>query len=54
MLEENHDLEKIIENRDSIPYGQRYFRSRGIMPDWIYAALFLAILALGILLVGAI
>ena len=27
-------------------------RSRRIMPDWIYAALFLAILALVILLVG--
>ena len=32
--------------------GPRDFRSRRIMPDWIYAALFLAILALGILLVG--
>ena len=34
------------------PSRSKSSRSRRIMPDWIYAALFLAILALVILLVG--
>ena len=39
-------------NYKGIPCRSKSSRSRRIMPDWIYAALFLAILALVILLVG--
>ena len=45
------DVDTIF-NKMNDPYFFSYFRNRKIMPDWIYAALFLAILALVILLVG--